>query len=41
MMRILLSARPPTGKSKENTSAKDEVIAVKRVFVNKRGIEIS
>jgi hypothetical protein len=41
MMRILLSALPTTGKSKENTSAKDEAIAVKRVFFNKRSIEIS
>src|SRR5712691_167472 len=41
MMRILLSALPTTGQSKAKTSAKDEVIAVKPVFVNKRGIEIS
>src|SRR6267143_1307511 len=41
MMRILLSARPVTGNSKTNNSAKDKAIAVKRVFVNKRGIEIS
>src|SRR2546421_3668633 len=41
MMRILLSARPVTGKSKANTSAKDKANAVRRVFVNKRGIEIS
>src|SRR6266446_2581733 len=41
MMRILLSALPTTGQSKAKTSAKDEVIGVKRVFVNKRGIEIS
>src|SRR5438874_1465197 len=41
MMRILLSARPVSGKSKAKTSAKDKANAVKRVFVNKRGIEIS
>src|SRR5467141_509088 len=41
MMRILLSARPVTGNSEANNSAKDKAIAVKRVFVNKRGIEIS
>src|SRR6267143_1335991 len=39
MMRILLSALPVTGKSGANTSAKDEAIAAKWVFVNKRGIE--
>src|SRR6266436_330294 len=41
MMRILLSAPPTTGQSKAKTSAKDEAIAVKRVFVNKRGIKFS
>src|SRR5216684_3508420 len=41
MMRILLSALATTGQSKAKTSAKDEASAVKRVFVNKRGIEIS
>src|SRR5258708_22533838 len=41
MMRILLSALATTGRSKAKTSAKDEASAVKRVFVNKRGIEIS
>src|SRR6266481_8339581 len=41
MMRILLSARPVTGNSEANNSAKDKAIAVKRVFVNKRGIEVS
>src|SRR6266446_4503093 len=41
MMRILLSARPVTGKSRVNKSAKAKAIAVKQVFVNKRGIEIS
>src|SRR5258706_6291580 len=41
MMRILLSALPVTGQSKANRSAKDEATAVKRFFVNKRGIEIS
>src|ERR1700694_3640469 len=41
MMRILLSALPMTGQSRANTNAKDEAIAVKRVFVDKRGIEIS
>src|ERR1700694_4095110 len=41
MMRILLSALPVTGQSMANTRAKDEATAVKRVFVNKRGIEIS
>src|SRR6266481_8326837 len=41
MMRILLSALATTGQSKAKTSAKDEAIAVKRVFVNKRGIKFS
>src|SRR5437588_11379486 len=41
MMRILLSARPVTGKSKPNPRAKDKANAVRRVFVNRRGIEIS
>src|SRR6202165_2279890 len=41
MMRILLSAFPVMGQSRANRSAKDEATAVKRVFVNKRGIEIS
>src|SRR5882762_8179415 len=41
MMRILLSALPVTGQSKANRSAKDEATAVKRVFEDKRGIEIS
>jgi hypothetical protein len=40
-MRILLSARPVTGKSRANKSAEDNTIAVKRVFENKCGIEIS
>src|ERR1700716_3798342 len=41
MMRILLSALPVRGQSRANTSASDETMAVGRVFVNKRGIEIS
>src|SRR6267143_4084708 len=41
MMRILLSALPETGKSRANTNAKEEAIAVKRVLVNKRDIEFS
>src|SRR5260370_18169074 len=41
MMRILLSALATTGQSKAKKSEKDEESAVKRVFVNKRGIEIS
>src|SRR5713226_9148539 len=41
MMRILLSALAVKGQSRASTSAKDEAMAAKRVFVNERGIEIS